>query len=84
MHVGQVKLKYISRVIAFIIVIGYLVNLASGVFIVLAFEYYGTKYYTYTSELLNVVPCFVSAGLLLDSLRRLKLVAAGVLKIETW
>jgi hypothetical protein len=65
-------------------VVGYLVNLASGVFIVLAFEYYGTPVYTNTSEVLNIVPCFVSTVFLLDSLRRLKLVAAGVLKIETW
>jgi hypothetical protein len=65
-------------------VIGYLVNLASGVFIVLAFEYYGTPSYTYTSEVLSIAPCFVSSGFMLDSLRRLKQVAAGALKIETW
>ena len=54
---------------------GYLVNLASGVFIVLAFEYYGTPSYTYTSEVLSIAPCFVSSGFMLDSLRRLKQVA---------
>jgi hypothetical protein len=82
--VGHIKSNYATNCTKAVTVVGYLVNLASGVFIVLAFEYYGTPVYTYTSEVLNIVPCFVSTIFLLDSLRRLKLVAAGVLKIETW
>lgn len=61
-----------------------LINILSGVFIVLAFYEYGNSALARTSEFFNVVPDLISAAFLIDALRRLKSAAAGVFHIQIW
>lgn len=57
-------------------------NLASGIFIILAFTNLGD--WDTATKVSNLVPSIISFFFLLDALRRLKQVAKGALQIETW
>lgn len=59
-------------------------NTLTGYFYVLDGHHYLNKNITLTSKFLNVIPDLLSAIFLVDALRRLKIVAAGLFEIEIW
>ena len=82
--VDRLNIKTVTQVIKIVTWSGYCINTLSGVLIILAIQFYGNRVFTIGTEVFNIMPAIISACFLLDSLRRLKQVAKGVLQIEVW
>lgn len=80
----EVSTRSVEWIVKVVFVVGLLMNLASGVFIVIAFYRVGGINWQLTTELANIVPNVISVVVLMDSIRRLKRASKGSLEIETW
>ena len=80
----RTNFKQINYVIFGIGSFGLLVFLFGGCCIQIAFNHYGNMKWNITTQFMNIAPNIFSLGFLIDSLRRLRLIAKGVLHIETF
>lgn len=64
--------------------LGLIFNLASGWFVIKAFKYPGNQFWATSTKIMNVMPSVISLLFLIDSLRRLRNLAKGVMHFETW
>lgn len=76
--------KQINYVIYGIVSFGLLIFLFGGCCIQIAFNHYGNMKWNITTQFMSIVPNIFSLGFLIDSLRRLRQIAKGVLHIETF
>jgi hypothetical protein len=83
-YMQEVSARSVEWIVKVVFVVGLIMNLASGVFIVIAFYRVGGIDWQFTTELANIVPNIISVAVLLDSIRRLKRASKGSLEIETW
>ncbi len=81
---SDISTRSVEWIVKIVFVFGLLLNLTSGVFIIMAFYHVGGREWQLDTEIANIVPNVISVIVLLDSLRRLKQASKGFLEIETW